>query len=131
MDENGYYKKFEIKRTDGTPLEKDEEHFVLSLTSDKAAREAALYYAHITGNGKLENDLLFLYSRLHLQYDSFYEMKAIQCINCGESASDVGVGDKDLIGELVLDPGSPSSRYDPGEPAVPLFICHKCKGSSS
>ena len=126
MDTKGFYKKYEIKRTDGQPIPSDEEHFILRLDSDQAAREAALYYARITGNGKLENDLVFMYSRRNLRFDEFYELKPIHCFDCGESASDVGIGDHHLIGTLELHPGHPSSRDDPGEPAVPLFVCHKC-----
>jgi len=67
---------------------------------------------------------VFMYSRRNLRFDEFYELKPIHCFDCGESASDVGIGDHHLIGTLELDPGHPSSRDDPGEPAVPL--CRSC-----
>ena len=125
MDDKGYYKKFEIKRTDGQPLPENSEHFVLRLDSDQAAREAALFYARITGNCKLEHDLYAMFSNKRWQFDPNFDLKGLNCFSCGETPGDSDEGL--LIGELRLDPGESATRWEPGCPEAPYFICHKCK----
>jgi hypothetical protein len=63
VDKNGFYNKYSITRTDGTPINRDEEHFVLKLDSDRFARDAAIYYAQISNNALLESDLRILFKQ--------------------------------------------------------------------
>jgi hypothetical protein len=60
VDGHGYYPKYTVAHTDGSPL-KGKEHFVLSLDMDKSARRVALCYAADSNNDRLYEDLLDLY----------------------------------------------------------------------
>jgi len=60
VDNSGYYQKYIVAHTDGTPL-KGKEHFVLSLDTDKSARKVALWYAADSVNDRLHEDLINLY----------------------------------------------------------------------
>jgi hypothetical protein len=62
VDDHGYYPKYTVAHTDGSPL-KGKEHFVLSLDMDKSARRVALWYAMESRNTKLHNDLVELYEK--------------------------------------------------------------------
>jgi len=50
----GLYKKYEVKKSDGSQA--DGNYFVLNL-NEPAARDAAIFYGLITGNEKLVEDL--------------------------------------------------------------------------
>jgi len=56
MDENGYYQKYNVSRVDGKNVD-DHHFFVLDISTDSHAVEAAEYYAQITGNLELLKDL--------------------------------------------------------------------------
>ena len=58
----GYFRKYTVSHTDGTPL-KGREHFVLSLDMDKSARRTALCYAADSNNDRLYEDLINLYEK--------------------------------------------------------------------
>lgn len=44
-DKKGLYKKYVIKKADGSPVDINADYFVLRLDADQAAREAAKNYA--------------------------------------------------------------------------------------
>lgn len=49
------YRKFEIAKTDGTPVDPDAQYFVLRIDTDPAARVALLAYAgEMMKNGEVE-----------------------------------------------------------------------------
>ena len=63
MGNKGLYRKYIIQKADGTEIDKNADYFVLRLDTDKAAREAILYYAMLIEreNRELAYDLLMKY----------------------------------------------------------------------
>lgn len=62
-ENDGLIKKYQVFK-DG--LEVEDSIFVLNLTTDEAARRAALYYAGLLGNDKLKKDLKTFYQQQNL-----------------------------------------------------------------
>lgn len=62
----GLYDKYKIAKTDGTPIDPDAHYFVLNLSTDQDAREAAYEYADLCAitNPKLSEDLKALLAAL-------------------------------------------------------------------
>jgi hypothetical protein len=48
------FKKYEIQKSDGTPVDPEAQYFVLRLDTDPAARHAALMYASYIGGSDPE-----------------------------------------------------------------------------
>lgn len=54
----GLYSKYEIIKSDGSPVDPHADYFVMRLDTDEVARKAALYYSSITPNKELARDLV-------------------------------------------------------------------------
>lgn len=74
MDEKGYYGKYYIERVDEKSIE-GHKMFVLDLTTDESARNAALSYAVDSRNEDLFWDLIQLFEDDGcLSYNEFFEI---------------------------------------------------------
>lgn len=63
MKNEGLYRKYIVKKANGTEIDKNADYFVLRLDTDKYAREAIMYYAALIrkSNPKLAEDLMEKY----------------------------------------------------------------------
>lgn len=55
----GYYEKYDVSRKDGKE-DPDAVYFVLNISKDPKAMEAALYYAELLENETLYSDLEYM-----------------------------------------------------------------------
>jgi hypothetical protein len=58
MEQNGWYNKYKIEKTDGSKLDPNACYFVLRLDKDPVARKAMLVYATTVEDSQLGADIM-------------------------------------------------------------------------
>jgi hypothetical protein len=82
MDKQGLYQKYNVTKTDGSPVDPNARYFVLRLDTDAAARQAVLMYIETMIENGLDDGLLSLCSALmQACLDADWEL-AIHCPMC-------------------------------------------------
>lgn len=56
-DRKGFFSKYIVSKTDGTPVDPMACYFVLRLDTDRNARQAAMLYGELSGDPELQEQL--------------------------------------------------------------------------